>query len=524
MSPIATARTVTYWHDLLKSNFALKQGLPVFNLPFVDLFSYILQTREFYFLPDAFHSGLQQFVTGIVAPLGLMGVIGAGCWRYRWTLLLLPVVGFSAVLAGYYVNRYDCSYCLQRSLLPVAPVAAVAIGVGLVALWTWGPPSLKAIAVVAGLSTVLVVGHVTTIEARRVIDGAAVTPSALRRLLPAIAKARGGPIYIEGAGQTYRAPIDMPVVYHVVNEVSPEPMAVTVESNDYNGLAFLGGVRHTGREFTPRYRWVVTRVGSVRNGDRTVVARAGPFALERRNGPFDIAITSGILAEEPNFDSRGLAWVQGPMTFWVSAESPRPVWAKLSFAGPAASRAKLEVPQGARLLSRRPGAVTYCAPVATTSALRRLTVNLAFQQAPQGTPKGGQFDETPNTARGAPAFGHVDYNSRLHPMSADVASRIGAVAFWFHSIDVGEGVVTPGHKSAGTLQRELDSLALPPLVDKTVLDIGALGRLLFVRRRGDAPNGWSRSITTSGSSTFFRGNCQPMSSARGCAQRAGIPT
>ena len=44
---------------------------------------------------------------------------------------------------------------------------------------------------------------------------------------------------------------------------------------------------------------------------------------------------------------------------------------------------------------------------------------------------------------------------------------------WWHSIDVGEGVVTSGYKSADGLKEELASLRLPDLSGRSVLDIGA---------------------------------------------------
>ncbi len=43
---------------------------------------------------------------------------------------------------------------------------------------------------------------------------------------------------------------------------------------------------------------------------------------------------------------------------------------------------------------------------------------------------------------------------------------------WFHSIDLGQGVVTKGQKTPVALKQELDVLRLPPLAGKTVLDIG----------------------------------------------------
>lgn len=58
---------------------------------------------------------------------------------------------------------------------------------------------------------------------------------------------------------------------------------------------------------------------------------------------------------------------------------------------------------------------------------------------------------------------------------------VASVPRWWHSIDLGRGVVTPGAKGAATpggarafMESELESLALPDMSGKTVLDIGAL--------------------------------------------------
>jgi tRNA (mo5U34)-methyltransferase len=48
-----------------------------------------------------------------------------------------------------------------------------------------------------------------------------------------------------------------------------------------------------------------------------------------------------------------------------------------------------------------------------------------------------------------------------------------SVPFWWHSIDLGHGVVTDGLKSAQQLRQELEGLRLPDVREKTVLDIGA---------------------------------------------------
>ena len=55
----------------------------------------------------------------------------------------------------------------------------------------------------------------------------------------------------------------------------------------------------------------------------------------------------------------------------------------------------------------------------------------------------------------------------------DIEQIIASTPFWFHSIDVGNGVVTPGQKSSKLLELELSRLKLPSLHGKSILDVGA---------------------------------------------------
>jgi tRNA (mo5U34)-methyltransferase len=57
--------------------------------------------------------------------------------------------------------------------------------------------------------------------------------------------------------------------------------------------------------------------------------------------------------------------------------------------------------------------------------------------------------------------------------AADLRARVADVGFWWHSIDLGDGVVTPGTKSSDWLEQELARLELGDLSGKSVLDIGA---------------------------------------------------
>lgn len=67
--------------------------------------------------------------------------------------------------------------------------------------------------------------------------------------------------------------------------------------------------------------------------------------------------------------------------------------------------------------------------------------------------------------------------SRIRPSilySKDqLESLAEAAGFWWHSIDLGQGVITKGYKTPAVLERELKTLRLPDLCGKSVLDIGA---------------------------------------------------
>src|SRR5437588_10228091 len=68
-----------------------------------------------------------------------------------------------------------------------------------------------------------------------------------------------------------------------------------------------------------------------------------------------------------------------------------------------------------------------------------------------------------------------------------LVEAVAQVPVWWHSIDLGDGVVTPGHKSPTMLDDEWQSLNLPDLCGKSVLDIGAWdGFFSFAAERAGA--------------------------------------
>ena len=55
------------------------------------------------------------------------------------------------------------------------------------------------------------------------------------------------------------------------------------------------------------------------------------------------------------------------------------------------------------------------------------------------------------------------------------------VKFWYHSIDLGHGIVSPGKKSAEQLAKDWDAFGMPDMRGKSVLDVGAWDGYFSVR-------------------------------------------
>jgi tRNA (mo5U34)-methyltransferase len=69
--------------------------------------------------------------------------------------------------------------------------------------------------------------------------------------------------------------------------------------------------------------------------------------------------------------------------------------------------------------------------------------------------------------------GQPNGDSALAEPVDELRARVADVGFWWHSIDLGDGVVTSGVKSSAWLESELARLELGDLSGKSVLDIGA---------------------------------------------------
>lgn len=385
VAPVALYRDLEYWTKFADSAKAYIGAVPRYDLPLQVLPSWLLQTREFYVLNRlGGDQPLSQWLLGAVIPLGLLAIIVFGLVRFRRATVLLALGAAAAALAYFTFLNYDCTYCVQRTLLIVGPVAAIAVAIGIQALWDQRFLWWRVAAVVCAIGVILVVGEKASVGVRRAEAGTYAFPKDLRTIQKQVGRV-DGPIYLEAIGQGYEAPIEFPATYEAINESTSQPVGVSLENNDYAGLAYVGAARPPGAEFDPNYRWVMTRTGSIATARQTV-ARAGPYALQRRTQPLDVAVTSGVAVDTVRDDPKGLAWVQGPMGFWISGPGPKRVWLKLLFAGSGAIH--VFKPPGSKILRQTRSATEVCVPVPPSGEpeLRRATVELADYPMPPAQP------------------------------------------------------------------------------------------------------------------------------------------
>lgn len=394
ITPVATVDNFNYWKTLFTTSYLedlATAGLPTYDLPTPVLPSWLLQTREFYFLTGSTERSLQQWVLGDIAPLFLLGLIAYGVVRYPRMLVPVAFAAAAGVAAWYALRTNNCSYCVQRNLLSVAPAASILLSVGILALWVHRERWWRAAAIGVTLAVVVMAGHKSTVLARRAADGVWMTPAQLRAMSGDLKKLQNGTILLE-LGQDLDAATALPVSYHTVNAATDARLALPAELSDFGGLIYLGGPREPrpsrttwplegeqrgGFEFTPRYRWILTRVPDIQTDRRTLVRR-GPYALQERTSPFDVSIVGGVVADRTVRDTSGRAFLAGgPMTFWVASTSPERAWLDVTVDG---ARPRLVKPKSAEILEQTPRRLRLCVPVAGTgTSLRRVRVEVAHR-------------------------------------------------------------------------------------------------------------------------------------------------
>ena len=382
-TPVAFARNVHYWLSLLNGTFSLV-GLPAYVLPFNVLPGWVLQTREFYNLVNLNNATGGQLLLGAVVPLLLIAVILFAARRHREVAMMLVVAAGAALLAYYTGSSRGCSYCVQRNLIPIGALAAPALGIGVAALATLRFPGRFVLAGAVAAVIVVVIGHEGIVERQRLADGSYLLDRQDRQAIAALPNG-AGPVDLEGFGQGPAPPMELPMVYNLVDERTHGKLSIATDRDDDSGLAYLGGTEPLGPSFRPDYTYVLTRLGSI-STDREVVARYGPIALEKRIRNLDVTLTGGISVAAVREDPTGTAWLNPnrPLHFVVVGT-------------PAGGRAfislvlRTTVPvhvlkQPGLVTVRQPGVVHICVPALGTPTAREADAQVYFVAQPPPLP------------------------------------------------------------------------------------------------------------------------------------------
>lgn len=356
---------IEYYQKLINNTVPLPRV--AFHLPLQVLPGWLLQTREFWYMPDLATGGFKQVVLGALLPLMFIGFVVLGVRRHRPALTLVALAGVCGLVAVYaYSSRDACTYCAERDLLPLAPIGAVLLALGLAVLLAMPHRWARLLGVAGAVLVVITVAQRTRVELARFANGSYFLDSANRSVLshlPHSAKA----IQLEGYGQTLSAQAEQPLVYHLANEHLRGKVSIVLGSNLNNALQYLdfGVVKPPGPEFHPDYDYVLTRFAGVQT-DRTTVARSGGIALERRTDQLDVTSYAGLESPLARLNTSGTAWVQPgqPLQFYIVGVGGHRVWLRLSFRS---SSPASVTPQAGMLVRLRGEALTVCV-LATGSA------------------------------------------------------------------------------------------------------------------------------------------------------------
>ena len=321
-----------YYRKLLNDEVPLPR-VP-WHLPPEVLPGWLLQTREFWYMPPLDVGGFKQIVLGALIPVALLGIIGVAVRRNRFALALMALGGACLLIAEYaYQSRSGCTYCAERDLLPLAPVAIVLLTLGLITLLTMPRRAARLFAVAMAGLVVLAVGERVRVELTRFKNSSYFLDSANRGVLARLPP-RVKAVQLEGYGQTLSAQAEQPLVYNLLNEHARGRVSIALGSNLNNALEYLdfGVLKPPGPEFHSDYDYVLTRFAGVQSG-REVIARSGAIALEKRTQPLDVTPYAGLEAPLARLDPSGTAWVQPqlPLQLYLVGESNATAWARLTF-------------------------------------------------------------------------------------------------------------------------------------------------------------------------------------------------
>ena len=279
---------------------------------------WLLQTVGFY----SFATTLTPSISAVAAwlvPTALLVVVCLTLRRDSFAVMGLAGIGICVLAGAYQMLHGHCSYCEDRSLLPVAVIAMFLLGLGLARL------ARERSAFVAGTVALISLLAASSIalsaynEFCRYTGYGFFLQTPVRQVLNHLPAGHGN-VEVEGFGSGSGAAGELPIVYDLVYERTNGRVSLAADQPGV-GLAYFGVYPLASPVFRPSYQYVLTRVPGIATA-RRVLARSSGVALEQRTSPLDVTIDSGVSVPTlPSENPTGSATVVGSLHFVVSGFS-----------------------------------------------------------------------------------------------------------------------------------------------------------------------------------------------------------
>jgi hypothetical protein len=384
---VAFARDLRYWKALVTGGLNPSSfGFPIYDMRAEGIPSWLFQTRNLFTVEPWSHAGAVVIGEEIILPLVFAAVIVLAIKRFPVLVWLVVAVAIAALLGEYEALKNNCSYCTDRSLLPIAPLLAGLLAVGLGALWMSGRPLQRA----AGL-LILVVWIVPAFHAERDVrkrlagSGAFLDSSdrtVLERLPPKATVDLEGFDASPAVGAT---PVEA-FTYELADERSHGRATLPGDISTDNALAYFGVAPLTSGDFNPNYHFVLTRLAGVSTGRRLIV-RSGGTALQERTRSLDVIVDTGLQAMSEHLDSAGIAWLSSttPLRLVVVGGISRPAYVGVKLIDTVTAK----LPRQPGVVSRLRGQhLTVCVKAQGSPPIRVAQFQVAYNPAPSSTASG----------------------------------------------------------------------------------------------------------------------------------------
>jgi hypothetical protein len=442
ITPVATHRMLGFLPSV--RNIATIGDLPPRWLTVNDFGAWLFGILNLYQLPRFDVLSPTKTAIAIVLPVILTAFIVFGLARRIETELAVIAAGLIVPLPlGLYVygqfQHGHCQYCMWKSFTFMLPFlgAGVALGTDRVLAVTsrlsGGKLRMVVLIPLGGIALLSLASmgnaNIHVIEAT--YESTTYFPTSLRllaadarRLMPHSAN-----MLIEGSDSAHNPPYATSTMYYAAHDMNNPRLSFDV---DPFGTYELGAPLGFAAYYSPRYEYVLTAFGGVKNG-RKVLARRSNFALERR-APVDVAITHAGWALDPREGYAAIPWIAGPFTLRISSTRDARTAITVTIRRPLRDHPTLQFldadghPQRTSYSS---DSSSFCTVATVAAGLATVRVQPSFDQPP---PVVGRATETDPLPAPPKAVGVASVRGKIGNCPASYRQQASAIVYgsgWF---------------------------------------------------------------------------------------------